>query len=68
MCKADRIVRVVFASSAGVDFASLNTTIHYGAPRTVDKYFQQQHQLYIGCHPIFLTERTCQSLRMLKWR
>ena len=44
MCKVDGIVRVVFATSAlgmGVDFAGLNTTIHYGAPRTVDEYFQE---------------------------
>ena len=37
------IVRVVFATIAlgmGVNFAGLNHTIHYGAPQSIDDYFQ----------------------------
>ena len=44
MSKEDGTVRVVFASSAlgmGVDFAALNTTVHYGAPRSIEDYFQE---------------------------
>lgn len=40
----DGIVRVVFATVAlgmGVNFSSLNTTIHYGAPRCIDDFFQE---------------------------
>ena len=40
----DRVVRVVFASVAlgmGVDFHSLNTIIHYGAPSSIEDYFQE---------------------------
>ena len=38
------IVRVVFATVAlgmGVNLAGLNTVIHYGAPRSLDDYFQE---------------------------
>ena len=44
MCSPDGIVRVVFATIAlgmGVNFASLNTIIHYGAPSSLDDYFQE---------------------------
>ena len=44
MSKKDGIVRVVFATMAlgmGVNFVGLNTTIHYGAPRQIDGYFQE---------------------------
>ena len=37
------IVRVVFATTAlgmGVNFVGLYSTIHYGAPRSLDDYFQ----------------------------
>ena len=40
----DGVVRVVFATVAlgmGVNFSSLNTTIHYGAPRSIDDFFQE---------------------------
>ena len=38
------IVRVVFATTAlgrGVHFVGLHSTIHYGAPRSIDNYFQE---------------------------
>ena len=44
MCSPDSIVRVVFATIAlgmGVNFASLNTIIHYDAPSSLDDYFQE---------------------------
>ena len=37
------VVRIVFASLAigmGVDLHSVNTIIHYGAPSSIDDYFQ----------------------------
>ena len=40
----DGVVRVVFATMAlgmGVDFKSLDFVIHYGAPRSIDDYFQE---------------------------
>ena len=44
MVEVDGTVRVVFATMAlgmGVNFVGLNTTIHYGAPRSIDDYFQE---------------------------
>ena len=44
MGKADGTVRVVFATMAlgmGVNFVGLCRTIHYGAPRSLDDYFQE---------------------------
>lgn len=44
LSKEDGIVRAVFATMAlgmGVDFSGLNRIIHYGAPRTIDDYFQE---------------------------
>lgn len=44
LAKSDGVVRVVFATMAlgmGVDFVGLNTIIHYGAPRSLDDYFQE---------------------------
>lgn len=44
MGKEDGIVRVVFATTAlgmGVNFAGLNRTFHYGAPRAIEDYFQE---------------------------
>ena len=44
MQKPDGVVRVVFATVAlgmGVNFTSLNKTIHYGAPSTIEDYFQE---------------------------
>ena len=38
------IVRIVFATTAlgmGVHFVGLDSTIHYGAPRSIDDYFQE---------------------------
>ena len=44
MQKPDGVVRVVFVTVAlgmGVNFTSLNKTIHYGAPSTIEDYFQE---------------------------
>ena len=44
MQKEDEVVRVVFATIAlgmGVNFAALNTIYHYGAPRSIDDFFQE---------------------------
>ena len=44
MCDPKGIVKVVFATIAlgmGVNLASLNKVIHYGAPRSLDDYFQE---------------------------
>lgn len=44
MIKESGIVRVVFATTAlgmGVNFVGLYSTIHYGAPRSIDDYFQE---------------------------
>ena len=44
MSKPDGVVRVVFATMAlgmGVNFTGLTCTMHYGAPRSLDDYFQE---------------------------
>ena len=44
MTKEAGIVRIVFATTAlgmGVHFVGLDSTIHYGAPRSIDDYFQE---------------------------
>ena len=44
MADANGVVRVVFATVAlgmGVNLAGLNTIIHYGAPRSLEDYFQE---------------------------
>ncbi len=44
MADANGIVRVVFATIAlgmGVNLIGLNTVIHYGAPRSLEDYFQE---------------------------
>ena len=44
MVDVNDVVRVVFATVAlgmGVDFVGLNTVIHYGAPRSLEDYFQE---------------------------
>ena len=44
MFKPDRTVRAVCATIAlrmGVDFVGLNTVLHYGAPRSLEDYFQE---------------------------
>ena len=44
MTRADGVVRVVFATMAlgmGVNFVNLHTIIHYGAPRSLEDYFQE---------------------------
>ena len=44
MSKEDGLVRAVFATIAlgmGVNFSGLTSTIHYGAPRFLDDYFQE---------------------------
>ena len=40
----ERVVRVVFATVAlgmGINFEDINTIIHYGAPQSIDDYFQE---------------------------
>ena len=42
--KPDGIVRVVFATIAlgmGIDLKNVNTIVHYGAPRSLEDYFQE---------------------------
>ena len=44
LLKPDGVVRVVFATNAlgmGVNMAKVNRIIHYGAPRSIDDYFQE---------------------------
>ncbi len=44
MSKADGTIRVVFATMAlgmGVNFVGLYATMHYGAPRSLEDYFQE---------------------------
>ena len=44
LAKADGIIRVVFATMAlvmGVDMQGADTIIHYGAPRSIDEFFQE---------------------------
>lgn len=44
MTRADGVVRVVFATMAlgmGVNFVNLHTIVHYGAPRSLEDYFQE---------------------------
>ena len=44
LTKYDGVVRVVFATMAlgmGIDCVGLTQTIHYGAPRSIDDYFQE---------------------------
>lgn len=41
MKKPNGVVRVVFALGMGVDFVGLNRIIHYGAPSSMDDYYQE---------------------------
>ena len=44
LAESDGVVRVVFATIAlgmGIDLRGVNTIIHYGAPRSIDDYFQE---------------------------
>ena len=44
MIEESGVVRIVFATTAlgmGVNFVGLYSTIHYGAPRSIDDYFQE---------------------------
>lgn len=44
MQKADGVVRIVFATVAlgmGVNFVGLNKIVHYGAPASIEDYFQE---------------------------
>lgn len=44
MCSHDGVVRILFATIAigmGVNFSDLNHIIHYGAPSSLDDYFQE---------------------------
>ncbi len=44
MTNVDGVVHVVFATMAlgmGIDCVGLTQTIHYGAPRSIDDYFQE---------------------------
>ena len=36
----DRIVCVVFALDMGIDLKDVNNAIHYGAPQSLENYFQ----------------------------
>ena len=47
MTRADGVVRVVFATMAlgmGVNFVNLHTIIHYGAPWSLEDYFQESRR------------------------
>ena len=49
--KADGVVRVVFATVAlgmGLNVMGLNCIIHYGAPRSIEDYFQESGRA--GCN------------------
>ncbi len=44
MTQPDGVVRIVFATVAlgmGVNLRNVNTVIHYGAPQSIDDYFQE---------------------------
>lgn len=44
LCKSEGVVRVVFATVAlgmGIDLKDVNTIIHYGAPHSIEDYFQE---------------------------
>lgn len=44
LTKPDRVVRVVFATVAlgmGVNMRDVNTIIHYGAPQSIEDYYQE---------------------------
>ena len=44
LTKADGVVRVVFATVAlgmGINLRDVNTVIHYGAPQSIEDYFQE---------------------------
>ena len=44
LSKSDGVVRVVFATVAlgmGIDLRDVNTIIHYGAPHSIEDYFQE---------------------------
>ena len=87
MQKPDGVVRVVFATVAlgmGVNFTSLNKTIHYGAPYTMvlhpplkiifkkvdvlDGQGSKGSPLSFGSHQMLLITRTLVSLGMQNWR
>ena len=60
LVNSDVVVRVVFATMAlgmGVDFVELNTVIHYGAPCSLDDYFQESGRA--GCSGDFATSLLC---------
>ena len=45
MAALDGTTRVVFATNAlgmGVNFAAVNTVIHFGAPNSLDDYLQER--------------------------
>ena len=44
LAKSDGVVRVVFATVAlgmGINLRDVNTIIHYGAPHSIEDYFQE---------------------------
>ncbi len=54
----DGVVRVVFATMAlgmGIDCVGLKQTIHYGAPRSIDDYFQESGRAGRGGEPSMST-------------
>lgn len=64
MCDANGTVRVVFATVAlgmGVNLANLNTVIHYGAPRTLEDYFQESGRAGRSGEQSFSTIYWCPS-------
>ncbi len=54
LTRDDGVVRVVFATMAlgmGIDCVGLTQTIHYGAPRSIDDYFQESGRAGRGGEP-----------------
>ena len=63
---ADGVVRVVFATVAfgmGVDMRGVTKIIHYGAPRSIEDYFQESGRVGRGggraCSTIFWSKVDC---------
>ena len=54
LTKLDGVVRVVFATVAlgmGVNLRDVNTIIHYGAPQSIEDYFQESGRGGRSGHP-----------------
>ena len=64
LSKPEGTVRIVFATMAlgmGVDFRGLTCTIHYGAPRSLEDYFQESGRRTIYFHHILVPRRCSQQ-------